>query len=222
MNKIPLLLTMVLASYTTIAIAQEQGYYAGLGIGRSSADVAEISRQDVLDTGFNSINDFQSGSSKSDTAWKIFGGYRLNPYMAAELFYANLGKYTHEASGNGVTASSSTLNFSLNSNLKLTGFGASALVGLPVTAQFSVFAKPGVIYWMAKRTDTNTAGTATQSTSTDKNGTSPSFGVGTSYSFTDRLGARLEWERYFNIGDKNTTGKSDVNTISLSLQFSLY
>ena len=91
MNKSLLFLTMISASYTTIAIAQDQGYYAGLGIGRSSADVTEISRQDVLDTGFTSISGFQSGSSKSDTAWKIFGGYRLNPYMAAELFYANLG-----------------------------------------------------------------------------------------------------------------------------------
>ena len=118
-----------------------------------------------------------------------------------------------------MTASSSTLNFALNSNLKITGFGAAALVGLPITAQFSVFAKPGVIYWMAKRTDSTTAGTATQSNSTDKNGTSPSLGVGISYAFTDKLSARLEGERYFDVGDKNSTGKSNVDVIAFSLQY---
>jgi OOP family OmpA-OmpF porin len=221
MNKSLLLLTMISASYTTITIAQDQDqeYYAGLAIGRSSADVTEISRQDVLDTGFTSISGFQSGSSKSDTSWRIFGGYRLNPNVAAELFYANLGKFSREASGTGVAASSSTLNFALNSNLKITGFGAAALVGLPLTEQLSVFAKPGLIYWMAKRTDSITAGTATQNSSTDKNGTSPSFGVGISYAFTDKLSARLEGERYFDVGDKNTTGKSNVDMLGLSLQF---
>jgi OOP family OmpA-OmpF porin len=219
MNKSLLLLTIISASYATLATAQDQEYYAGLAIGRSSADVTEISRQDVLDTGFTSISGFQSGSSKSDTAWKIFGGYRLNPNVAAELFYANLGKFSREASGTGVTTFSSTLDFALNSNLKITGFGAAVLVGLPLTEQLSAFAKPGLIYWMAKRTDSTTAGTATQNKSTDKNGTSPSLGVGISYAFTDKLSARLEGERFFDIGDKNTTGKSNIDLLAFSIQF---
>jgi opacity protein-like surface antigen len=93
------------------------------------------------------------------------------------------------------------------------------LVGLPLTEQLSAFAKPGLIYWMAKRTDSTTAGTATQNKSTDKNGTSPSLGVGISYAFTDKLSARLEGERFFDIGDKNTTGKSNIDLLAFSIQF---
>ena len=219
MNKSLLLLTMISAPYATIAIAQDQGIYAGLGIGRSSAHVADISRQDVLDAGFTSISDFQNGSRKSDVAWKIFGGYRLNPYMAAEIFYANLGKFSRNASGTGVTSSSPTLDFAINSNLKIAGYGASALVGLPLAAKFGVFAKPGFIYWKAKRTYSTTAGTATQSGSTGKDGASPTLGVGISYAFTNKLSARLEAERLFDIGDKNTTGKSNVDVIAFSLQY---
>jgi OOP family OmpA-OmpF porin len=219
MKKSLILLTIISASYTTIATAQDQEFYAGLGIGRSSADVTEISRQDVLDTGFSSLNAFQSESSKSDTAWKIFGGYRVNPILGVELFYSNLGTFTHEASGTGVTTSSTTVNFTLNSDLKVTGFGAAALVGLPLNEKVSVFAKPGLLYWKAERTDTYTAGTNAQGSSKDKNGTSPSLGVGASYTFTDKLSARLEWERYFDIGDKDTTGKSDVDMYGLSVQF---
>jgi len=213
------LLTMISAAYAGIATAQDQSFYAGLGIGRSSADVTEISRQDILDSGFTSLNSFQNGSSKSDTAWKLYGGYRFNPNIAAEFFYANLGKFSRDASGNGATASSSSVNFNLNSELKITGFGVAALVGAPLSEQWNVFAKPGLLYWDAKRTSTTTAAGASLSGSVSKSGTSPSFGVGTSYAFTDKLSARLEWERYFEVGDKNTTDKSDVNLFALSVQF---
>lgn len=215
------MLTMIFTAYAGIASAQDQSFYAGLGIGRSSADVTEISRQDILDSGFNSLTAFQNGSSKSDTAWKLYGGYRLNPNIAAEFFYANLGKFSRNADGSGATASSSAVNFSLNSELKITGFGVAALVGAPLSDKWNVFAKPGLLYWDAKRTSTTTAAGASQSGSVSKSGTSPSFGMGTSYAFTDKIRARLEWERYINVGDKNTTDKSDVNLFALSVQFKL-
>jgi OOP family OmpA-OmpF porin len=219
MKKSLLLVTAISASYMGVATAQSQSFYAGLGIGRSSADVTEISRQDILDSGFNSLSAFQNGSSKSDTAWKLYGGYRFNPNIAAELFYANLGKFSRDASGNGATASSSSVNFTLNSELKITGFGVAALLGAPLSDQWNVFAKPGLLYWDAKRTSTTTAAAASQSGSVSKSGTSPSFGVGTSYAFTDYLSARFEWERYFDVGDKNTTDKSNVNLFALSVQY---
>jgi len=212
-------LTMISAAYAGVASAQDQGFYAGLGIGRSSADVTEISRQDILNSGFNSLTAFQNGSSKSDTAWKLYGGFRLNPNIAAEFFYANLGKFSRNADGSGTNTSSATVNFSLGSELKITGFGVAALLGAPLSDQWNVFAKPGLLYWDAKRTSTTTAGGGTQSGSISKNGTSPSVGVGTSYTFTDKLSARLEWERYFDVGDKNTTDKSNVDLFALSVQF---
>jgi OOP family OmpA-OmpF porin len=215
------LLTLISAAYAGMASAQDQNFYAGLGIGRSSADVTEISRQDILGSGFTSLNSFQNGSSKSDTAWKLYGGYRFNPNIAAEFFYANLGKFSRNADGSGATASSSSVNFSLNSELKITGFGVAALLGAPLSDQWNVFAKPGLLYWDAKRTSTTTAAGASQSGSVSKSGTSPSLGVGTSYAFTDKLSARLEWERYFDVGDKNTTDKSNVNLFAVSVQFTL-
>jgi len=213
------LLTLISAAYAGMASAQDQHFYAGLSIGRSSADVTEISRQDILNSGFTSLSAFQNGSSKSDTAWKLYGGYRFNPNIAAEFFYANLGKFSRNADGSGATATSPSVNFSLNSELKITGFGVAALLGAPLSEQWNVFAKPGLLYWDAKRTSTTTAAGTTQSGSVSKSGTSPSFGLGTSYAFTDKLSARLEWERYFDVGDKNTTDKSDVNLFAVSVQF---
>ena len=214
------LLTMISAAYAGIACAQDQSFYAGLGIGKSSAGVPEITRQDILDYGFTTLNNYQNSTSKSDTAWKLYGGYRFNPNVAAELFYANLGKFTRDASGNVAVGSSSSVNFSLGSELKITGFGIAALLGAPLSDQWNVFAKPGLLVWDAKYTATFTSpGTSPGQSTTSKSGTSPSFGVGTSYAFTDKLSARIEWERYFDVGDKNATGKSNVNLFALSVQF---
>ncbi|MEJ2554421.1 MAG: outer membrane beta-barrel protein [Gammaproteobacteria bacterium] len=218
MNKSLLLLTLISLSYAAAASARDHGFYAGLGVGRSSANVAEITRQDILDLGFTSLNSFQNGSSKSDTAWKVYGGYRFNPHVAAEAFYTNLGKFTRNATGSGVYASS-TVNFTLDSALKVSGFGAAALLGAPLSDHWSVFAKPGLLYWDAKRSTTATAAGSSQSASTDKKGTSPTFGLGADYAFTGKLGARVEWERYFDVGDENTTGKSNVNLFLLSMRY---
>ena len=220
MKKSLFLLTVISAAYTSFATAQDQNFYVGLGIGRSSADVTGISRQDVLDIGFNSLSAFQNGTTKTDTTWKIYGGYRFNPYVAADFFYTDLGKFSRNASGTGVTASSSTLSFNLNSDLKITGFGAAALLGAPLTDQWSVFAKPGLFFWDAQRTSIATTTSSSQSGSIDKNGSSLSFGVGTEYMITDQLSTRFEWEEYFSVGDKNTTDKSNVNVFALSVQFS--
>lgn len=214
------LLAMISAVFASTAAAQGQGFFAGLGVGRSSADVTEITRQDVLGVGFSSLNSFQNGSNTSDTAWNFYGGYRFNPIVAAEVIYANFGEFSRYASGSGLTSSSGTINFNLNSNLKITGFGASALVGVPLKDRWNIFAKPGLFYWDAKETITATTN-STLSGSTDKKGTSLSFGLGTAYAFTDKISARLEWEEFFDVGDKGTTGKSNVNLFALSVQFTL-
>ena len=222
MNKNIILLTVLIcAAYTSIAAAQDQAFYVGLGIGRSSADVTEISRQDIMDTGFTSLNTFQNGTTTSDIAWNIYGGFRFNENIAAEAFYTNFGKFSRDASGNGATASSSSVNFNLNSDLKISGFGAAVLLGAPVSEQWNLYAKPGLFFWDAKRTSTTTASGTTLSGSIDKNGSSLTFGVGTDYAFTEKLSGRLEWDRFFDVGDKNTTDKSNVDLLALSVQLAL-
>ena len=220
MKKSLFLLTMISVAYATTTAAQDRSFYAGLGIGRTSTTVTETSRQEFLDDiqskGFNSLSGFQSGSNESDTAWKIYGGYRFTTNVAAEFFYANLGKFSNSASG---TAAPGPSSIKLSSDLKITGFGAAALIGIPLGDQWNVFAKPGLLYWDAKLTSTLTQDSATNSGSLDKKGTSPSLGVGTDYAFTDRFSARFEVERFFNVGDKNTTDKSNVNIFALSVQF---
>ena len=43
------------------------------------------------------------------------------------------------------------------------------------------------------------------------------LGLGLQYDFTKNVGARLEWEHFRNVGDRNTTGEGDVNLYSLGI-----
>jgi len=44
------------------------------------------------------------------------------------------------------------------------------------------------------------------------------LGVGAAYNFNEQLGLHLAWERFNNLGDKDKTGESDVDLVSLGLK----
>ena len=46
----------------------------------------------------------------------------------------------------------------------------------------------------------------------------PTSGVGLKYNHTKNVAARLEFQRYNDVGDNATTGQSDVNVASLGLR----
>ncbi len=74
------------------AFAQQQeevsGFYLGGGLGQFNAQIDDVDQID------NTVDSWD----EDDTAYKVFGGYRLNRFLAFELDYINLG----EPSGNVV------------------------------------------------------------------------------------------------------------------------
>ena len=84
-------ITAVLAAAALVAAASAQaenetGFYAGAGVGSFNLDIDNP--DDVEET----IDAYKS----DDTAWKAFGGWRMNPYLAFELAYVNLGSPSDE------------------------------------------------------------------------------------------------------------------------------
>ena len=76
---------LALAALAAAAGAQaqdnESGFYAGAGVGTFDVEIDDF---DDLDPTIDSYD-------SDDTAWKAFGGWRYNPYLAFELAYVNLG-----------------------------------------------------------------------------------------------------------------------------------
>ena len=130
----------------------------------------------------------------SDTGWKIFGGTQFHPNAAVELGWVDFGEFT----GTGAT-------------WEATGINVSLLGSWPVANQFSLFGKLGATRWDV---DSNVAGATTS-----ENGTDFSYGIGAQYDFRDNVGARLEWERFNDVGDEPVTGRSDLDLVSVSVVF---
>jgi OmpA-OmpF porin, OOP family len=108
------------ALFAAPAIAQDQGFYAGLSLGQTK--VKDYCGQ-FAGTGVS--------CDDKDTAWKVFGGYQFNRHFAAELGYTDLGEAKATFGG-------------LYETIKANAFELVGVGMLPVVDRFSVFAKLGL------------------------------------------------------------------------------
>ena len=171
-------------SFAGSAAAQDMGFYAGAAFGQARTD-------GVCDlvAGFAGVS-----CDEKDTAWKIFGGYQVNRNFSVELGYASFGEAT--VTGPGGTAT-----------VEGTAFDLVAVGSLPLADRFSVYGKLGLY-----RADFEVRNTLGFSEDASENGLT--FGVGLRFDFTRNLAARLEWQRYQELGDD-----LDVSMMSVGVLF---
>ncbi len=101
----------------------EQGFYAGAGVGEYNVTVDDIDDVGPI------VGDFDS----DDTSYKFFGGYRFNPYFAVELAYINLGEPEDIVEGFPIHTKADGL--------------APYVVGTLPLGIFEVFAKLGYLFY---------------------------------------------------------------------------
>lgn len=135
----------------------------------------------------------------TDTAWKIYGGLEVNEYIQMEVGYADLGeaKFSDAASSATAEVNGMTVQvvgtFAINPSFSLIGRGGMNFLNLEVND--TVEGNEG---------DTDVAW---------------SLGLGAQYNLSKSVGLRAEWERYFKVGDEDTTGEMDVDLISASVVY---
>jgi OOP family OmpA-OmpF porin len=133
-----------------------------------------------------------AGCDTKDMGFKFFSGFEFGRIFAAEFGLTDLG----ETSRNG--SSFSTLG------AELTG-----LARWSITNNLSIFGKAGGYYSV-------THARLTGFTEAIDKSTDWTYGLGLQMHFANNLGARLEWQRYKNIGEAGTTGKTDVDYLGVS------
>lgn len=157
--------------------SEERGFYVGGALGQATFKDWCVPSPLVL-----SCDD-------GTTAWKIFGGYRFNPYFGAEATYIDWGQVSGTVSGVGTVTADQT------------SFGVAAVGQLELTPQFSVFAKAGLLI-----TEQETPASSTR----QRDETELHYGVGLRYGFAPNWAARAEWER---------TDQLKVEMLSIGLEF---
>jgi OOP family OmpA-OmpF porin len=195
------------AAVNSQAIAEDEGWYLGFGIGRSwERNHHDRITRELLGSGFTttSIDD-----DSSDTGWKLLGGRKFNKNFAVEASYFNLGEF-------GFVAHTSPPG-SLTGRIKLQGVGVDALGILPMTDRFSAFGRLGLQYAQAKDAFTGTGAVTVSNPSPSKSSVGYKAGLGVQYDFTPSLGLRGEWENY-RVNDA-VGNKGNINTIMVGLVY---
>ena len=200
-------LAALAAIASPLAVADESGWYGGINIGRSRANIDDerITRS-LLGVGLatTSITDHDR-----DTGYKLFGGYRINRNFALEGGYFNLGRF-------GFTATTVPPG-TLNGNIKLHGLNLDAVGILPITERFSAFGRIGMNYAQATDSFSGTGAVNVLNPNPSKREANYKYGAGLQYDFTESLGMRLEAERY-RINDA-VGNKGDVDLFSVGLVY---
>ncbi len=134
----------------------------------------------------------ESNCEDSDTAWKIFGGYKFTDKLSAEGAFVNLGDMHKNGENSDISA------FTLH------GVGT-----LPISEQFDVFAKVGAMRW----TSDNTTG--------DENGFGITYGLGAKMHINESTKLRAEWEKFPSI-ETSSSQETDVNMLSVGFELSTF
>ena len=187
------------------ALAANPGWYGGANVGQSAATIDDPRiTATLLGQGFTGVS---IADDDRDTGFKVFAGYQVNRYFAIEGGYVNLGEFGYTAT----TVPAGTLT----GNIKLQGVNLDVLGFVPFTEKFSAFARVGAIYAEAKDTFTSTGAVIVTNPSPSKRDTNYKFGVGLQYDFSEKVGMRVEAERY-RIDDA-VGNKGDIDLASIGL-----
>ena len=201
------LLTMG-AMASSLAMANDSGWYVGGSLGQSRATIDdERIIGSLARAGLTTIS-FKDDDRK--LGYKVFGGYQFTKYFALESGYFDTGNFGF----NATTSPPGTFS----GEMKLKGINLDTVGILPLTDKFSALGRIGVNFSDVKSTFSNTGSVGTFPNQS-KRAANYKFGLGVQYDFTPSFGMRVEAERY-RINDAiGNTGDIDLISAGLVYRF---
>ena len=172
MSKLTWAVAMALGLIAMPALAaDDQGFYAGAGVGQMSVD-----SDTDLDGTLLSFDD-------SDTAFRIFGGWQFNENFGLEAGYIDGGSASETFNIEGTD---------VDVDIDVSGFDLMLRGVLPIGDSFFAFAQVGGIFW-----DADFAASADGETVSDSDsGEDLAYGAGIGFNFSENAGVRAEYMIY--------------------------
>jgi OOP family OmpA-OmpF porin len=161
----------------TVALApvafgdEEAGWYLGGGVGQFNAQIDDVDDVDAT------VDDWDD----DDTAYKVFGGYRLNRVLAFELDYINLG----EPSGAVVPG--------FNVDASVDGFAPYVVATIPLGNWFEIYGRLGYYFYDATVGVENELDDRVEF---DEESEDLIYGAGIGANIGERLNIRFEYEKF--------------------------
>jgi hypothetical protein len=156
----------------------------------------------------------------SDTAWGATVGCRIFDYAAVEVSYLDLGTlHARDEFALPVILGGGTAV--LNHELKTEGPAISVLGMMPVAERWAFFLRVGVLFADQKLTRTfSGSGVVNGSNSTTYGSDTALWGGGVQFNWS-RWTARLDFQRYSDVGEDSPVGESDIDLLSLGILYRL-
>jgi OOP family OmpA-OmpF porin len=195
------------ALHTSTALAQDASYYyGGLAAGQSHAKVHE---DRITNSVVPSLLIANISHDKSDTAYKVYGGYQFNRYFAVEAGYFNLGAFSF--------SSTTVPTGQLDGRIKVQGVNIDLVGTLPVTDVFSVMARIGAHNSKTSDTFSGSGAAIVLEPNPSKRQTNYKAGLGLQYEINPSFLIRAEIERYR--ANDALSHHVDIDAVSLNLVF---
>jgi len=184
-------------------------WYAGVGAGRSRADIDQSALQRTLNSNGSTLSSFNTDDR--DVTWKLFVGKQLNRYFAIEAGYFELENFDFEAWTN---------RGNLNGETKFRGVNLDLVGRLPITERLTFLARGGVQYTKAKTHFTGSRLDAVTVANPPNEGRRHGkYGLGLEYALSENMALRGEVERYRVTDAVQNRGDIDTATVSLVWKF---
>ena len=234
MNKtVNLLVASIVAIAANSAIAGPGNWYIGAGAGVSSYK-DWLSQEDITafkndfrtnDLGFVNFDGSESAESEDKaSAFKLFGGYAFNEYIAVELSYVDMGEVDANSSSSGTFFDSADNpvdgDLFATARASVDAFTLDANLSYPVASFAALFVKAGVYAADAELESSAGGSITTESINESRTDSSTGlhFGIGANFWVTEAIGLRAEWERLDSV--EADGGESDVDLVSAALIYS--
>lgn len=209
------------------AVAAERGLYVGGYGGQSSKeadrDFYELFNDDIQIITFFAPTQETTRFDDSDTAFGLVIGYRLTPHFAIEGGYAKLGRVAYKSRSSGNFPQEAGRE-DIGIETEITGYTVAALGVLPLSRNWELFARAGVLFADNKITIRVAAEgqrflppLGSFSAADSHGSTNLHAGLGITRRFLETYDLRLEYQRAFDVGDGGTGGKGDLDVALIGL-----
>ena len=221
---------LLLGALCTSFHAHATGSYVGGALGTQQATLNQREQALADRVGFASAQGGSGSYALKPWGWtgKLYGGYWFTPMFGVEAQAANLGNldsdldYQYKNLFGTVSAKAADHTSLRTVAVMLTGV-------LPAQNGFGVIGRVGLARWRmafaSERACTDNAVDSrckvflAQGAARTAYGTGLTYGLGVMYRLTPELSARADWDRNPGVGDNDTGGKTDVNTLALGVDY---
>jgi OOP family OmpA-OmpF porin len=221
-NKTRLLAGLALGCVlSTPALAEEDhGFYFSVWGGAGKTDMPSRAE---LDEVFN-LDPSAPGQSKLDDTTNVWGaliGYRFNKWLGTEVGYVNLGEVKYDFSG-VISTPSEDLPYVMGYRFSSAGPSAAVVGFVPVGEYFEFNGKAGVFFADTRQTihlyDVLLGENAGHDRS-DASQTELFAGIGATWNANQNFALRVEYQRFFDVGDDQKNYEQDIDVFSVGVLF---